>query len=46
MQQTGQKVEKKSIEVAYDSVQPVQEVVFDPNKSINLLIGNPENDEL
>lgn len=30
--------------VSYDSVQPVQEVIYDPNKSINLLIDNPEND--
>lgn len=45
IQQSGQKI-KPSMEVTYDSVQPAQEVVFDPTKSINLLIGNPENEDL
>ena len=45
MQQSGQKI-KPNMEVTYDSVQPAQEVVFDPAKSINLLIGNPENEYL
>ena len=27
----------------YDSVKPEQEIIFDPTKSINLLIDNPEN---
>lgn len=42
-QQEGQKV-VTTHGVSYDSVQPAQEVIFDPLKSINLLIDNPEND--
>ncbi len=43
MHQSGLKVQQAP-QVNYDSVQPLQETIFDPNKSINLLIDNPDND--
>jgi hypothetical protein len=43
MHQSGMKVQQAP-QVSYDSVQPLQETIFDPNKSINLLIDNPDND--
>jgi hypothetical protein len=43
MHQSGMKVQQAP-QVSYDSVQPVHENIFDPTKSINLLVDNPEND--
>jgi len=45
IQQSGQKPPPlNNAPGRYDSIQPEQEFIYDPSKSINLLIENPDND--